>query len=153
MSEVQAAVGLAQFERVDNIYEKRVRAAEIFMSAVKSTEILKAQKIPDDITHSHYTVTFEYLGEEKYGISWKEFYNRYMSMGGDGFYAACVVPYLEPVFSKHEKFSKIFVPGSCPNAEKMQKRLMQFKTNYRDLDDAVYKANILKDLCEDIERG
>ena len=34
--------------------------------------------------------------------------------------------------------------GLCPNAEEIQKRLMVFKTNYRNLDLAKYKAYCLK---------
>ena len=33
----------------------------------------------------------------------KDFYKMYTEMGGDGFYSACVVPYLEPVFQDNTK--------------------------------------------------
>ena len=101
--------------------------------------------------HSHYTFSFEYKGKENLGISWKEFYNMYIEMGGDGFYSACVVPYLEPVFQENVCYKEIYKKGMCPVAEELQKKIMQFKTNYRSLDEAQEKANILKDLINKIE--
>ena len=77
----------------------------------------------------------------------------YVEMGGDGFYSACVVPYLEPVFQNHECYKEIYTKGMCPVAEDLQKKIMQFKTNYRSLDEARKKANILKDLILKIESG
>ena len=42
--------------------------------------------------------------------------------------------------------------GLCPNAELLQKQIMAFKTNYKDLDIAKNKITILKDLIDDIGR-
>jgi perosamine synthetase len=38
--------------------------------------------------------------------------------------------------------------GLCPIAEQIQPRLLQFKTNYWDLNDAVRQAGILKKTIE-----
>ena len=75
----------------------------------------------------------------------------YVEMGGDGFYSACVVPYLEPVFQNHECYKEIYTKGMCPVAEDLQKKIMQFKTNYRSLAEAQKKANILRKLILKIE--
>ena len=72
--------------------------------------------------------------------------------GGDGIYGSWSVPYLEPVmqkrnFAKHhpEVYKNIsYDKGICPVAEDIQKRLMIFKTNYRDVDLAKDKALALK---------
>jgi perosamine synthetase len=151
MSEVSAAVGLAQFERIDSIVERRIAVANIFLKAVQNVEWIVPQFIPKNYKHSHYTFSFEYKGNELLGISWKEFYNMYVEMGGDGFYSACVVPYLEPVFQNHECYKEIYTKGMCPVAEDLQKKIMQFKTNYRSLGVAQNKANILKKLILKIE--
>ena len=46
-----------------------------------------------------------------------------------------------------EMYSEVlFEEGLCPVAERVQKEIMQFKTNYRDLTLAKKKANILKDV-------
>ena len=68
-------------------------------------------------------------------------------MGGDGFYACWKNPYLEPALK--EKFTEV----SCPIAEDYQKKLMCFKTNYRDLELAQKKVDILNDLINVIGRN
>ena len=151
MSEVSAAVGLAQFERINDIVERRISVANIFYEAVKDCKWIVPQVIPEGYKHSHYTFSFEYKGQEEVGISWKQFYNMYVEMGGDGFYSACVVPYLEPVFQNHEFYKEIYKRGMCPVAEDLQKKIMQFKTNYRSLTEASKKASILKDLISKLE--
>ena len=151
MSEVSAAVGLAQFERIDFIVERRIAVANIFSKAVNGCDWIVPQFTPKNYKHSHYTFSFEYKGKEHLGISWKEFYNMYVEMGGDGFYSACVVPYLEPVFQENVCYKEIYKKGMCPVAEELQKKIMQFKTNYRSLDEAQKKANILKELINKIE--
>mgnify|MGYP006084808125 CR=1 FL=1 len=151
MSEVSAAVGLAQFERIDLIVDRRIAVANIFSKAVHGCDWIVPQFIPKNYKHSHYTFSFEYKGKEHLGISWKEFYNMYVEMGGDGFYSACVVPYLEPVFQENVCYKEIYTKGMCPVAEELQKKIMQFKTNYRSLDEAQKKANILKELINKIE--
>jgi perosamine synthetase len=151
MSEVSAAVGLAQFERIDSIVDRRIAVANIFTKAVHGCDWIVPQLIPKNYKHSHYTFSFEYKGKENLGISWKEFYNMYIEMGGDGFYSACVVPYLEPVFQENVCYKEIYKKGMCPVAEELQKKIMQFKTNYRSLDEAQEKANLLKELINKIE--
>ena len=151
MSEASAAIGLAQFERIDDIVERRRAVAQMFDESVQGCDWISPQKIPSGYKHSHYTYTFEYKGKETLGISWKDFYERYVAMGGDGFYSACVVPYLEPVFQNSTQYSNAYSKGDCPVAEQLQKRIMQFKTNYRSLSDARKKADILKELICQIE--
>ena len=41
--------------------------------------------------------------------------------------------------------------GFLPVAEKIQKQIMQFKTNYRNLDEAKKNAKILKNIINEIE--
>lgn len=152
MSEISAAVGLAQFERINDIVERRIAVAKMFNQSVKNCNWIVPQKIPDGYKHSHYTYSFEYKGLEVLGVTWKDFYKMYIEMGGDGFYSACVVPYLEPVFQNNEDYNKIYQKGMCPVAEALQKKIMQFKTNYRSLAIAKEKANILKRLIDKLER-
>jgi len=154
MPEICAAVGLAQFERIEEIVTKRQKVARLFSHAVIDCNWIKPQLIPIDYLHSHYTFSFEFLGLEKFGMTWKDFYNLYTEAGGDGFYSACVVPYLEPVFknSNNKKLKLISTLNHCPVAEDLQKKIMQFKTNYRSLEEAENKANILKKVIDKIGR-
>ena len=66
-------------------------------------------------------------------------------MGGDGFYAGCYPIYKEPSilnYFKRKKYKQVF----CKNAEMVQQQIIQFKTNYRNLEDAKKNANILSKL-------
>lgn len=152
MSEASAAVGLAQFERIGDIVGRRVAVAKMFAKAVKGCNWIVPQHEPEGYKNSHYTFSFEYKGLEEIGITWKEFYTMYIDMGGDGFYSACVVPYLEPVFQNDESYRKVYTKGICPIAEDLQKKIMQFKTNYRSLSIAQKKADILEELINKIGR-
>lgn len=148
MNEVSAAVGFAQLERIEFLVERRKEVAKLFREAIGDCEWMVEQRIPEGLEHSHYTFCTQYFGDEHIGLSWKKFYDRYIEMGGDGFYGACQVPYLEPVFKGLEINGTTYEKGICPVAEEIQPRIMQFKTNYRDLNLAREKARILHDLIK-----
>ena len=53
-----------------------------------------------------------------------------------------------------EIYNNIFYKqGECPIAEEVQKQLMQFKTNYRDLRLAREKAEILRKVIRKLKRN
>ena len=143
MAQIVAAVCLGQLQSVKKIVDKRRKSAQYFREAIKECNWLIEQKIPKNTIHSHYTFSVRYKGDKYLNLSWKNFYKKYVSMGGDGFYSACINPYLEPSL---KGYYKEFKKGLCPTAESLQKEIMQFKTNYRNLVDAKKKAKILKKL-------
>ena len=158
MPELIAAVGLAQLERIDELLEYRQKSAQFFIDVMNKTDFLIPQRVPTGYTNSYYTLGVLYEGKEKYGVTWQDFRRLYLKEGGDGIYGAWSIPYLEPVI-KDKKFfgrypeaysSLYYGPGLCPVAEKIQKRLMQFKTNYRNLDLAKTKSEILKHTIDKI---
>lgn len=144
MNLVTAACGLANFEILDQLIDRRKEIGSMFLEAVDGCSWIKTQKVEDYCEHSYYTFAFLY---DHTSVSWEQFYNTYIEMGGDGFYACWKNPYLEP--SLKPRFSTV----SCPIAEEYQKKLMCFKTNYRDLGLAQRKVNILKNLINDIGRN
>lgn len=152
MPEVVAAVGFAQLDRIDLLLERRGRVADSFRRAVAGCSWMVPQEIPRGYAHSYYTFSVQYHGAERFGISWKDFWRRYKDMGGDGFYGACRPPYLEPVFKSLDKEGQRYAPGLCPVAEEIQLRIMQFKTNYRDLARAEEQAGHLARLIDEIGR-
>lgn len=161
MPELNAAVAMAQLERLEESVRKRKQVAKLYARAIKGCNWLIPQKIPKGYTHSYFTYSLKYEGEKTMGVSWKKFYQTYKEMGGDGFYGAWSVPYLEPVMAKgnyHGKGSHYTGPkikyqkGPCPIAEGLQPKLMQFKTNYRDLDLAKRKAEALKVTIEKLNK-
>ena len=46
-----------------------------------------------------------------------------------------------------------YQPGLCPVADKIQPKMMQFKTNYRDLPNANQQRDILRSVISDVERA
>ena len=151
MTEISAAIGLAQFERVHTLFSRRRKVAKLFDDAIEGCEWMVKQTIPKGYEHSYYTYPVQYFGKERIGLSWKDFYNKYIEMGGDGFYGACKVPYLEPVFKDLEINGIRYQQGLCPVAEEIQPRIMQFKTNYRNMEVAQEKTAILHNLVEELQ--
>lgn len=130
MSKVQAAIGLGQLERLDHIISRRRLIARLFSDITDS---------PYSETSSYYTFPFDM---SDWGITdWKDFYKRFKANGGDGFYAEPLVAYQEPALVKRGYPTPPYI---CPIAEDLQKRLMLFKTNYRDLGQAEKQAEILR---------
>lgn len=152
MPEINSAIAYAQFERLEDIVGLRMKSAEIFMDVIKDCDYLIPQKKCKDRTNSYWALGVKYYGDIKIGVSWYDFRQKYIEMGGDGFYGAWKVPYMEPVmqngnFKKRnpELYKNInYEKGLCPVAEELQTRMMVFKTNYRNLDLARYKAYCLK---------
>lgn len=152
MNEVSAAVGLAQLERLEEMVQRRRAAAGFFVSAAEGCDWFLPQVTPAGYVNSYYTFAVKYMGEEKHGMAWKEFYHQYVDAGGDGFYGACMIPYLEPALIGQTYGGAQLQKGLCPVAEDLQSRIMQFKTNYRDMEVAQEKAQILGQLLDKIGR-
>ncbi len=150
MPQIVAAVCYAQFKRFKKIVNNRIKVAKLFREAIKNCDWLVEQKTPKDCKHTYYTYAFKYLGHKAIGVKWKEFYREYKKMGGDGFYGACVCPHQEPSIKEFFK-KKSWRINSSPSAEKIQKQVMQFKTNYRNLTIAKRKANLLNKLIKKLE--
>ena len=152
LPEFNSAIALAQLERLDEFIDYRIKTAEIFIDAMNECDYLLPQITPNSSTNSYWALAVRYEGESSIGLTWEDFRSEYIKAGGDGFYGAWSVPYLEPVMEKRHFvnlnpsiYSDIYYgKGSCPVAEELQKKLMIFKTNYRSMDLAHKKAKILK---------
>jgi perosamine synthetase len=165
MPEICAAVGLAQVERIDELVARRQAIARLFSEAIEGCDWMIPQKVPQGLVNSYYTYALRYEGKAALDVSWKEFYNKYLDLGGDGFYSAWNVPYLEPVMSKMQFYGKncpvgcplyegekvVYEKGLCPVAETTQPKMMQFKTNYRDMELAKRKAEALRKTIKILE--
>lgn len=142
ISEVAAAVALAQVERLQELVEVRVQSARLYSEAVRGCSWLVPQAVPESYVHSYWTYVLKLENEEKF--SWYDFRKKYVELGGDSFYACWKPNYLEPVFQSGAiKTRQAFRPGLCPVTEDLQKKLLQFKTNYYDPNVAEQKAEAL----------
>ena len=154
LPELCAAVALAQLERLEELVGQRQAVAHLYDEAVKGCTWLKPQLVPEGYVHVHWTYVLKLETDD---IDWVAFRRKYMELGGDGIYAAWKLTYQEPVFRNqaffpqrcpvhcphHKGQLQDYGPGLCPNAEALQPRLFQFKTNYMDLDVAARKAESL----------
>ncbi len=151
MPEFNAAVALAQVERAEELVELRKKTAEIFISVMNDCNYLIPQKNLPNTINSYFAVGIKYEGEDQIGIPWTAFRKKYVEMGGDGFYGAWSVPYLEPVIADRTFVHRLpslyhnvfYKKGICPIAEAIQPKIMQFKANYRNLELAKQKADVL----------
>jgi perosamine synthetase len=88
------------------------------------------------------------LNTEK--VSWDDFRKVFVELGGERYYGAWSINYLEPVFEDME-FSESnikYEKGLCPVAEELQPRLIQLKTNFGSIKYAELQASILKRTVE-----
>ena len=135
MNELTAAVGLGQLERVEFLVDRRKRIAKMYDDVFKNCDYIVPQKVLSGHVNTYWTYTVKYEGDD-----WFKLYDRVKDNGGDGFYGGLSVPYQEPVMESYG-----YNPTwKCPNAEKVQPKMMQFKCNYRNLDEAQKKLDILK---------
>jgi perosamine synthetase len=110
------------------------------------------QRVPAGVEHTYYTYGLRYLGDRVHGEPWKQFWRRYQEAGGDGFYAACRIPYLEPAYRAALVGGRPFDRDGCRVAEQLQPEIMQLKTNYRDLALAARKAEVLSRVIDELGR-
>ena len=150
MADLCAAVALGQTERMEELVDARCKAAACYHEQVVSCSWLQPQFVKEGNIHSYWTYVVR-LDTEK--VSWHEFRNKYMEFGGDGIYAAWKLSYQEPIFQNktflnREKLkiyeSYNFNSIQCLNAEFLQPRLLQFKTNYYNLEEAKQQSDILR---------
>ena len=163
MNEISAAVGLAQLERVEFLVNRRMEIARLYLEVFNDCNWITPQKTPKNFVNSYWTFTAKYEGQELLNKSWFDFYNLLKGNGGDGFYGGLSVCYEEPVM-QNKPFLNSYLPdiniykdkfnyekGNCPNAEKVQPKLMQFKTNYRNMYDAKNKIDIIRKTIRQME--
>ena len=152
MTPVTAAIGLGQLTDLEEKLQARIDCASAFSQAIEGCSWLIPQKTPEGITHSYYTFGILNDGERVKNLSWQDFYDRFAEKGGDGYYANCANPYLEPVFKGKQIGNQLFDVGLSPVAEHLQKNIMAFKTNYLDKDRLAMNAKKLSELIDEIGR-
>lgn len=164
LSEISAAVGLGQAERMEVFVNQRHNVGKRFLQVIKDTNCdwLIPQATPAGAFNSYWTFVVRYEGEEKKGVSWHDFRKKYLEFGGDGIYSAWALVYNEPAIKLISSEGRFF-PGfgeqgkylrgicdniSCPNAEKLQPKLMQLPTNQNGEEEIAQKMEALRKTIE-----
>lgn len=153
MSELCAAVALGQLERLAELVAMRVRVAGVFHCVVEGCRWLVPQAVPDGCVHAYWTYAVRL--SDGLDFSWYDFRKKFVEFGGDGIYAAWRLTYLEPALLRrgeqvvfrspwYADLPQEYGPGLCPVAEAIQPRLLQFKTNYMDMERAARQAEALE---------
>ena len=151
MPEVCAAMGLAQLDKIDDLIQKRIKIAKLYIAAVKECKWLTSQSVASNIRHSYWAFTLK-LDTDNFNISWQSFRECFMKNGGKSFYGAWKISYLEPSLLGME-FSNInitYKEGLCPVAESIQPKLIQLKTNFESIKTAEQQALILSETIDEM---
>lgn len=147
MSELTSAVALGQLERLQELVDVRIKSAKIFDEALRGSTVMTPQEEPADYVNSYWAYA-TVLNTDNPSKKWYEFRDAFQKNGGDGYYAAWKLTYAEPYFqsivSKMPGVWQKYEPGLCPNAEYLQPRMLQFKTDYWNVEEAMKQADILK---------
>ncbi len=140
---VCAAMAVAQLEKIDMLVNMRREIAKFYAQVVQGCSWLTPQKTPEGLVNTYWTYV---LALDTSKVSWQDFRRKFLDLGGEKFYGAWSINYLEPFlegkeFKEHNiKYQK----GLCPVAEELQPRLIQLKTNFGDLEYAKNQAEILQ---------
>ena len=154
LPEICAAVGLAQLERVNFFLKKRQLMGKLLNNFLKTnpSKLLIPQHVPRGYVHSYFTFPVLFEGK-KYGISWKFFRKKFIDFGGDGIYASWKTvsdegPFYDSnkngLISGKMKISNSYGYGDTPIAKEIQKKIMQFTTNQKNLAEMKKQINCLK---------
>ena len=151
MPELCCAVALAQTENIDALVERRIQVARLFTDAtIEFHDWFIPQEVGQEYVHTYWTWVCR---NEHPDVSWHAVRDSFRKNKGDGIYAAWKLTYLEPMFKNMSLLGRqSFIStsnldryrlGACPVAERLQPRLMQFKTNYWDIEKAEQQAELL----------
>lgn len=125
MTEIDAAIGIEQFKKMDQFNAERNRLVKIVMDGVAPLGFLVPQKIPEGDYSAFYALAFRY-DEEKAGVPRKKFVDA-LNAEGVPFAGGYVKPlYYSPIYHdnkpfiyKHYSGAADYSAGSCPVAERL----------------------------------
>lgn len=161
MSAPQAALGLAQLERLDDLVAARCYIASQYEAVIRAEkcEWLIPPCVPPGRTHSYWCYPCK-LDEKMLGIDWRRLRKTFIEKGGDGLYGLWCPVHLEPIFQTMEFHAardrspnldprykgkvKNYKAGDCPKAEAFRKSLCLFKTGMQTLDKVNAQVDALR---------
>ena len=80
MSDLSAAVALAQTERIEGLVDRRVQNADLYAEAHQGCSWLRPQVVPDDYVHSWWAYPLRLENEDQF--DWRDFRKKYVDFGG-----------------------------------------------------------------------
>ena len=147
MSEVCSAVALGQLERLEELVDARVQTAKVYDEVFdKFGDVFTKQSAPEYMENSYWAYSV-YLNERFPKEDWYRFKEIYKEHQGQGFYAAWKLSYQETLLKKFAETGKTwqnYDESICPIAEFLQPRILQFKTDFWNIEDAKLEASIIE---------
>lgn len=148
MPEIAAALGLAQVEKIEYFIDLRLQIAELYKEAIAGCDFIVPQYIPENYKSTYWSLAVKYERED---VSWQEFRKKFVEYGGYRIYAAWALSYNEPIITSgifkkrapHYFNDIVYQRGICPIAENIQPKLMQFVTNFGNMDEAKQQTDAL----------
>lgn len=151
LPEVAAALGIAQLEKLDRFLELREKMAALYLEVLSDTRcgFLAPQKKPEGDRHVYWSFAVKYSHPD---VPWKTFRKRYTENGGDGIYAAWSLYYQEGHIQDVTAYLDSMGlagrlntrEGQCPEAERIQPKIMQFTTNQKNSEEMEVQAEALR---------
>lgn len=154
MPDLCAAVLLGQLERIDELVQRRIDVANLFIDVLKDCDWLIPQSASYVSKHTYWSLAVRLVSSK---IDWVTFRNKFMELGGNGIYAAWKLTYMEPMFQKmnfsgknrfmdklYRKQFQNYKERLCPTAEEIQPQILAFKTNYWNWQEAEEQIEVLK---------
>lgn len=161
MSAMQAALGLAQLERLEYLVDARRYIAGQYEKVIRDEkcEWLIPPYVPEGSVHSYWAYTCT-LDEEKLGVDWRSFRKTFIEKGGDGLYGLWTPVHLEPIFQtlsfygargraphydpRYKGDVKQYPEGEYPVSERIRKYLCLFKTGMQTLEKVNSQVDALR---------
>jgi perosamine synthetase len=157
MTEMEAALGIVQFGRLDALNDRRIRLAEYLSAGIAGMEGVTAPVTLPDARHVYYVYAMKY-DEAQCRIP-REAFVKAMNAEGIPLSAGYVRPlYLAPLYQNrnHAAFQYYrggarYAKGMCPTAERMYEKeliltgIVRFPATERDMDDV---ANAMQKVME-----
>lgn len=138
MNDLTAAQGLHELRFADLLLDQRRDAAALYREAHAGCPWLTAQHVPEGWTHDYWTYALACDTAQRAAT----LSDKVVDFGGERPYAAWRITYHEPALQHLAK------PGTCPIAEALQPRLLQFQTN--NLPRAARNATALRMALQDM---
>lgn len=131
MNDLTAKAGLAALAQADQLLHDRREAADHYRDIITGTRAV-AQAVPDDAPHDYWCFAIALPSADEA----RAVQDAVVRHGGERPFGAWRLTYAEPAFRHLGDL------GSCPTAEALQPRLLQFQTNH--LPSAKKNAKALK---------
>lgn len=156
MPDLCAAVALGQLEHLEELVGRRRDVAKLFIEAIGDCTWLLPQATLAHCVNSYWALAVRLVHPT---VKWTDFRKKFMEQGGDGIYATWKLSYQEAMFQEatrnfagkekvitetYEGTLQNYSAGLCPVAERVQRQILAFKTNYWDWERAKKQAEILR---------